>query len=349
MLGALQMARNILVIRFSSVGDVMLTSGALSALKRAAPDAAITYVTKSAFVDLVRHHPAVSNVVALTPGENVGALLARLQQYGPYEGVIDLHGKLRSRWIAARTKAQRKVAWDKRPLADTLLVPMRLRKYHAKMPIAARYHGAVERFVGRELPREPLSYVVADEAVASARRILIERGVDLARPLVVMSPGALWPTKQWPLERFAALAAKADVTGATVVLTGSVKEAELTRSVRNIAPLAIDVAGALALSELGGVLSHARAVVANDSGPMHMARALGVPTLAFFGSTDPTQFRFDGHALAWAGVECAPCSLHGLAKCPRGHFRCMNDIDVDRAFALLDGLLKGPARAQVTD
>jgi ADP-heptose:LPS heptosyltransferase len=82
---------------------------------------------------------------------------------------------------------------------------------------------------------------------------------------------------------------------------------------------------------------------------MHMARALSVPTLAFFGSTDPAQFRFDGHALAYAGVECAPCSLHGLSHCPRKHFRCMNDLDVDRAFAMLTALLSGPERAPVTD
>ena len=343
------MARNLLVLRFSSVGDVILTSGAVSSLKRAVPDAAITYVTKSAFVDLVRHHPAVTNVVSLAPGEKTSSLLSRLRDYGPYDGVIDLHGKVRSRWIAARTRARRKVVWDKRPLADTLLVPMRLRRYKAQMPIAARYHRAVERFVGASLPREPLSYVVGDEAIASARRIVVERGVDLQRPIVVMSPGALWPTKQWPVERFAALAAKADVRGTTVVLTGSAKEAELTRRVRDIAPLAVDLAGALSLAELGGVLSLARAVVANDSGPMHMARALGVPTLAFFGSTDPAQFRFDGHGLAYAGVECSPCSLHGLAKCPHGHFRCMNDINVERAFDLLEGLLRGPERVQVND
>ncbi len=343
------MARNLLVLRFSSVGDVVLTSGALSALKRETPDATITYVTKSAFVDLVRHHPAVTNVVGLAPGESVHALLARVREHGPYDGVIDLHGKLRSRWIAARTGARRKVVWQKRPLSDTVLVPLRVRRYRALMPIAARYHGAVERFVGKSLPREPLVYVTGAAAFEAAREKLIAKGVDLTRPIVVMSPGALWPTKQWPVDRFGALAAKASVNGANVVLTGSSLEADLTKQVRAIAPLAVDLAGALTLAELGGVISHARAAVANDSGPMHMARALAVPTLAFFGSTDPAQFRFDGHALAYTGVECSPCSLHGLARCPRKHFRCMNDLEVERAYELLEQLLRGPERAQVND
>src|SRR5689334_4824427 len=132
------MARNLLVLRFSSVGDV------------------------------VRHHPPVSNVVGLTPGESAGSLLSRLQAYAPYDGVIDLHGKLRSRWISVRTRARRKVAWHKRPLRDTLLVPLRLRRYRAQMPIAARYHGAVERYAGTRLPREPLLYLAGDTAMRAA-------------------------------------------------------------------------------------------------------------------------------------------------------------------------------------
>jgi ADP-heptose:LPS heptosyltransferase len=151
------------------------------------------------------------------------------------------------------------------------------------------------------------------------------------------------------VERFGALAARVCVRGANVVLTGTSAEADLTKRVHAIAPLAVDLAGSLSLAELGGVLSHARAVVANDSGPMHMARGLAIPTLAFFGSTDPAQFRFDGHALAYAGIECSPCSLHGLARCPKTHFRCMNDLAVDHAFTLLERLLDGAAHAPVTD
>jgi heptosyltransferase-2 len=195
--------------------------------------------------------------------------------------------------------------------------------------------------VGSSLAREPLTYVVGDAALESARQKL--GGV---RDYVVMSPGALWATKQWPTERFGALAARADVP---VVLTGSPAEKELCASVHAQAPRALNLCGTLSLAELGGVLAGARAVVANDSGPMHMARALGVPTLTFFGSTDPAQFRFDGHKLAYVGVPCSPCSLHGLTHCPRGHFRCMLDITVDAAADMLNSLLAGPRRVAVND
>ena len=72
---------------------------------------------------------------------------------------------------------------------------------------------------------------------------------------------------------------------------------------------------------------------------MHIARALGVPTLAFFGSTDPSMFDFHGHQVLFAGVECAPCSFFGRRRCPRGHFRCMLDLTEERAWGALSGLL----------
>ena len=102
---------------------------------------------------------------------------------------------------------------------------------------------------------------------------------------------------------------------------------------------AVDLCGKLDLRGLGGFISRCTAFVANDSGPMHMARALGVPTLSFFGSTDPTMFKFEsGHRALFAGVPCAPCSFFGRRRCPRGHFRCMLDLDEERAWAALSPL-----------
>jgi heptosyltransferase-2 len=105
------------------------------------------------------------------------------------------------------------------------------------------------------------------------------------------------------------------------------------------APGAVDLSGKLDLRALGGFIARCAAFVANDSGPMHMARALGVPTLAFFGSTDPTMFDFHGHEVLFAAVPCAPCSFFGRRRCPRGHFRCMLDLGEERAWSALLPLL----------
>ena len=149
-----------------------------------------------------------------------------------------------------------------------------------------------------------------------------------------------------PVERFAGLARRAIAEGFQVAVQGSAAEAALGKEIAARAPGTADLCGKLDLRGLGGFVARCVAFVANDSGPMHMARALGVPTLAFFGSTDPAMFDFEGHSALFAGVECSPCSFFGRRRCPRGHFRCMLDLDEERAWrALLPLLHAGPRAA----
>jgi ADP-heptose:LPS heptosyltransferase len=243
--------------------------------------------------------------------------------------------------------AQRVVAWQKRPLEQTLAVRLGGARYHARCHIAARYHAAVEELVGQMLPRQALRYVVDAPSRDRAMELLRDAGVRVDIPIIGMAPGAMWETKRWPPERFGALAAWAFANGMQVVLTGSSSERDVTRQVLQVAPQAVDLAGKLELDTLAGVIDRCEVFVANDSGPMHMARALGVPTLALFGSTDPGQFDFTGHALMFAGVSCSPCSFHGLPRCPRGHLHCLLDLDVERARKALQSLLSRGRAAYV--
>jgi heptosyltransferase-2 len=254
--------------------------------------------------------------------------------------VLDLHGKIRSKILRALMPGVRKVVWHKRDFRDTLPVKLGLRPYHASMLFADRYHAAVEQVVGRDLPRGKLRYFLGPEDVAEADRAMRAAGLDPARPLLGLSPGANWETKRWPVERFAGLARRALAQGVQVAVQGSASEAPLGALVAQLAPGTVDLCGKLDLRGLGGFISRCAAFAANDSGPMHMARALGVPTLALFGSTDPGMFEFTGHRLLFAGVECAPCSFFGRRRCPRGHFRCMLDLDEDRAWSALQPLLR---------
>jgi len=233
----------------------------------------------------------------------------------------------------------RKVVWHKRDFRDTLPVKLALRPYHASMLFADRYHAAVEELVGRPLPKGKLQYFLGPEDLAVADGMLRKAGLDPSRPLLGLSPGANWATKRWPAERFAGLARRALERGLQVAVQGSAAEGQLAQVVVRGAPGAVDLSGKLDLRGLGGFIARCAAFAANDSGPMHMARALGVPTLAFFGSTDPTMFDFQGHEVLFAKVPCAPCSFFGRRRCPRGHFRCMLDLGEERAWAALLPLL----------
>ncbi|HEX4385268.1 MAG TPA: glycosyltransferase family 9 protein [Myxococcales bacterium] len=333
------MTETVLVLRFSAVGDVVLTSPAIEALRKAWPDARIVYAIKERLAHLVTQNPNVDEVIALKPGEGPFSYAARLRAARP-TAVLDLHGKIRSKILRALIPGVRKVIWHKRDFGDTLPVKLALRPYHSSMLFADRYHAAVEELVGREVPRGRLQYFLAPDDVSRASSALVSAGVSLDRPLLGLSPGANWETKRWPADRFAGLARRALAAGVQVVVQGNDAEAPLGRLIASSVPGVVDLCGKLDLRALAGFISRCTAFVANDSGPMHIARALGVPTLAFFGSTDPAMFDFTGHEVMFAGVECSPCSFFGRRRCPRGHFRCMLDLTEERAWAALAPLLR---------
>jgi ADP-heptose:LPS heptosyltransferase len=207
---------------------------------------------------------------------------------------------------------------------------------------------AVEELAGRTLPPGRLSYVVGPAQQAKADKVLTEAGINLAGPLVGMSPGAKWDTKRWPVGRFGELATRALAAGHQVIVTGSPGEAALGTAIKESAPQVADLVGAVDLDVLGGVIARCSAFVANDSGPMHLARALGVPTLAFFGSTDPAQFDFAGHRVLFKSEPCSPCSFYGLARCPKGHLRCLETIEVEEAWQALTQLDQTRSAAAVS-
>jgi heptosyltransferase II len=332
-------SETVLVLRFSAVGDVVLTSPAIEALRRALPDARIVYAIKQRLAHLVEANPNVDEVIALRPGEGPFSYAARLRAAKPTV-VLDLHGKIRSKILRALIPGVRKVVWHKRDFSDTLPVKLALRPYHSSMLFADRYHAAVEELVGRKLPRGRLQYFLAPGDVPAADKVMRAAGLEPSRPLLGLSPGANWETKRWPADRFAGLARRALAAGVQVAVQGNDAESPLGAMIATLAPGTVDLTSKLDLPALAGFISRCTAFAANDSGPMHIARALGVPTLAFFGSTDPAMFDFAGHEAMFAGVECSPCSFFGRRRCPRGHFRCMLDLDEERAWGALAPLLR---------
>jgi lipopolysaccharide heptosyltransferase II len=333
----------VLVLRFSAVGDVVLTAPALDALRSAWPRTRIVVAVKERLAHLLRHNPNVDDVVELQRGEGPFAFARRLRAKRP-GAILDLHNKIRSKILRWQLRDIPAVVWHKRDFRDTLPVKLALRPYRATMRLADRYHAAVEELVGRELPRGKLRYFLGPGDRDAADSVLRAHRIDPEQPLLGISPGANWETKRWPAERFAAVARRALTAGLKVAVQGNESEAPLGKLIAREAPGAVDLTGKLDLPALGGFISRCSAFVANDSGPMHMARALGVPTLAVFGSTDPAMFDFSGHAVLFAGVECAPCSFFGRARCPHGHFRCMLELSAERAWDALAPLLRAGRR-----
>ena len=338
---------SVLVLRFSALGDVVLTAPAIEALRLAWPQTRIIYAIKSHLAHVVQHNPNIDQVVSLEPGEGIFSFSKRLRALR-YGALLDLHAKIRSKLLRCLLPQTPSSVWHKRDFSETLSVKLGLKTHRAAAHLSTRFHAAVEALVGTSLPPGRLRYFLGPEDQALANGFLGDAGVDLSRPILGISPGANWETKRWPAERFGELAQRALAHGLQVVITGNKNEEPLGQRIRQVAPAAVDLCGKMDLRSLGGFIARCTAFVANDSGPMHMARGLGVPTLAFFGSTDPGMFDFRGHRVEFAGVPCSPCSFFGRRRCPRGHFRCMLNLDAAAAWRSLQPLLSGGPRAYLT-
>jgi heptosyltransferase-2 len=320
---------SVLVLRLSSVGDIVLTEPAVAALRETFPRAEIGFAVKERFGDLVSSHPAITRVHTLGAGGGaLSALVSEIRGSG-YSAVVDLHRNVRSARVVRASGIPLRTSYRKRELADTLRVRFLRRPFRASRLLVRRYLDAL-RPLGVEVPvRTPRLYVGERDAAAGAA-LLDQAGAQEGR-FAVMVPGSVWATKRWPAERFAEAASRvvADL-GFPVVLLGSAGERGLCDEVARSAGASVtSLAGRTTLGEMAAVIASARFFVGNDSGPTHMAMALEVPTVALFGPTDPGQFDFSRHALVYRDLPCSACSFYGGERCPLGHWDCMLGIEAD--------------------
>jgi heptosyltransferase-2 len=325
----------LLLVRFSSIGDVLLTTPLVRALRTHHPDARLVFVTKQAMAPLVSANPHLSQVVALGPGESVRALARRLAALAPTRG-LDLHGSLRSRALRLLVPC----AWRgyaKRRLVRSLLVSTKIDLYGRSVPVAERYFAAARDLSVRPDGGPPEFFL---EAAAHARvdRWIAEHHLA-GCPLAVLAPGAAHFTKRWPSERWAALAQRLRTDGFALAVVGGVDD---RTAAEPLAPHAAIATGDFSLQETGALLARARILVSGDTGVMHMATGVGTPVVALFGPT-VEQFGFFPYASRSAvlqrALDCRPCSTMGGPRCPMGHHRCLDDLAPDEVAAAVARLV----------
>jgi heptosyltransferase-2 len=302
----------ILVVRFGALGDVILTTPLLRALHQRHPGARITLVTKAAWEPLFASHPHVSAVEALQPGESLLSLARRLRATA-WDHRLDLHGSLRSR-LLRQLLGGRWGGWRKPRLRRALRVWTHRRLGPDPGPVAEQYFAAA-RTLGVVPDGGPLEIHPApeDDARASA--------FAPSGRFVAVAPGASRATKRWPPAHWEQLARSLREVGIPTVAVGAAGE-------RGLVPAVAD-ACAIGLGPTAALLRRAATVVANDSGLMHLATAVGTPVIALFGPTVPDlgygPYRADAVVLE-RDLPCRPCTVYGGAHCPLGHHRCMIDL-----------------------
>ncbi len=319
------MATKALIVRFSSLGDVVLATSAAQLLK-AQPDVEVYFATKGAFAPLLRGQPCIDEVWKLEDFGLTG--LASEARGRGITHILDLHGNLRSRaigWLSGLPVTR----WKAGTLNRRLRVKFPRLKVAELEPVCDRYARAAASILGLEAKRFLPKLMVEATAQAWAKEWLHEHG-HRNKPLLAVAPGAAWPSKRWDAGQIAACLNALE--GVQVLLVGSAGEEPLCREIEGqLKHPAIVAAGKTPdLRHLLALIAQSKAFLGHDSGPMHLAEALGVPSAVLFGPT-VEEFGFfpqgPGHQIFQLDLACRPCSVHGTQRCPLGHHDCLKKIE----------------------
>ncbi len=332
----------VLLVRFSSIGDILLTTPLVRALARRHPEAKLVYVTKRAMAPLVADNPHLSEVVTLEPDEPIRELARRLRRLAPTHG-LDLHGSLRSRGLRLLVRC-RWSGYRKRKLARGLLIRTKLDLYRDHVPVAERYFQAARRLDARP-DGGPPEFCLGPGAKERAAQWLADHGVVNGARVAALAPGAAHATKRWPVAHWSALADRLRADGYHPIVVGGPDDRGLAQQLtggNGGENAAVSAAGECSLQETGALLARARIVVSGDTGVMHMATGVGTPVVALFGPT-VGQFGFLPYrarsVVLERALDCRPCSATGTAVCPLGHHRCLEDITPAEVVAAVHALV----------
>lgn len=324
----------ILLIRMSSIGDIVITTPVIRALREKYPNSTIDYVVFDIFKDSILGNKCIDNIIIFEKSKYKGIKGVKefCKNLDTYDLIIDMHGKPRSALIALFTKGK-VITCKKRPLWQSLLVKFKLIKYVVKSSTVENYFKSLKK-IGLEYKGENLEFDYSETDLSRIAEYKNE---------IVFAPGASKDNKKWSKDRFAHLGKLLSKEyNKKVILVGSKGEREELEYIRkNIGENCENLAGKLSLKESGALMAKAFFVVANDSGPFHIARATGVKTFVFFGPTNPKLFRFKENVeLFYTNEPCSSCSFYGDDVCPKGHLNCLKNIEVDNVFDRIKNRVK---------
>jgi len=328
----------ILIIRLSSIGDILLSTPFIRQVRETFPDANIDFVVKDIYRDLLTFNPHINELYCLKLNEGrkeLDALKVKLRKKA-YNVIFDLHNNMRSNYLKHGIHSEKTSSIKKEKIKQSLLVHFKINLYKKETPIPNRYLSVAKDY-GVADDGKGLELLWKKETLDSTEKKAISMGLELNHPYICLAPGAGFFTKQWPVEKFESLVKliQQDKKFQIIVL-GDDKDREIGFSSKNLKNI-IDSSGKLSLLETAYIISKGKMIVSNDSGLMHMATAVNTPVLAIFGSTVKElgffPYRAKSMVIENSDLSCRPCSHIGRNTCPKGHFKCMNEISPEQVYA----------------
>jgi len=329
----------ILILRLSSMGDILLATPVPEVLKNLYSGSEIHWVVYKNFENSIRNNPNIDRIIAFEKGDNLKEIRKNIRST-EYDLIFDLHKNSKTYFL---TRGLRNVfRYDKRIIERFLLVFFK-RKYKT-IPATEMYFAALKKAGIKTPDKWKLSfYPDADCETSTVAKYSLKK-----EPYAVLVPGASYFTKIWPKEHFKKLAEMILLEGKfkRIIVIGKGEDEETIGKYicgENNDKL-LNLTGKLNLDETASVIKYSDIVITNDNGPMHLAECFKKRIVALFGCTTEElgffPYSTDFKAVEVKELKCRPCTHFGRKKCPKGHFKCMKNISPESVYKTLTGFLK---------
>jgi lipopolysaccharide heptosyltransferase I len=331
--------KKVLIIKPSSLGDIIHALPVASGLKASLPDVEIDWVVGVGFEEILEGNPAINRIIKFDRAvlKKAGKLnlmksfMADLRQ-DSYDVVIDLQGLLRSGFMAFLSRTERRLGFENAREGASFFYNEKIAVPNPGMHAVGRYLLALDH-LGIKLRHDPDFHItVTEDHRFRADALLRELGVEDGEGFIAVAPSARWKTKRWPAANFVELSHRLYAEHKIKsIYVGSEGDASILSHVKGRKSVAISEAfGKTSLKVLASLLTRSKMLVTNDSGPMHLAAAVGTPVTAIFGPTSPDRTGPYGKAsgtVIKSREVCAPCFKRDCET-----MNCMNGVTVEQVY-----------------
>lgn len=333
--------RKVLVIQTAFIGDIILTAPLLHAMRANWPNAEIHLCTTPAGAALHGANADVKRIwVYDKKGKDrgLGALMRLGVQFKQesFDLLLCPHRSFRSGLLAWASGVRRRIGY--RESASRWFMTETVKRDMIRHEVDRLLDLLAPLAINADKLNRTTPLHTSDEANRKADEWMAKEGLK-AGEFIGVVPGSVWATKRWTPEGFAAVIGALEQQGQPCVLLGGPDDAVVERQISDkLGRSPRSLVGKTDLSALVAIVSRARGLVTNDSGPLHIASMNAIPTVAIFGSTvlglgfGPLAQR---HRVVEVALDCRPCGLHGHPSCPKGHFKCMRDITPERVLVAI--------------
>ncbi len=316
-----------LIIRFSSIGDIVLTTPVIRCLKKQVPDAEVHFLVKENFMAVIEHNPYIDKIHVLA---HSWELMIEELRTEDYDYIIDLHHNVKTLRVKKALK-KRTFSFYKLNIQKYFLTAFKINLL-PKIHIVDRYMKTVGSF-GVKNDGAGLDYFIGPHEIKKK-----DIPVSHSAGYIACVIGAAHGTKRWPVHKWKEFCEKMDHP---IILLGGKEDASNGNEIASVDTVKVyNACGKFNINESADIIRRAKLVISNDTGLMHIAAAFKKPIISLWGNTVPafgmTPYYGDLHAtVVNRGMQiiqvnklwCRPCSKIGYAKCPLGHFKCMEKIN----------------------